>query len=210
MSAPALARTAASSYPVFWRIIVADDDRGLLETGAQLVAAHTRALLSGIPDERNPERAALIRVLKHRARIVRRDDRHPAVARSTERQLRRVRHRARVERRDLIALHVSAAEERRGELVWHLLDERRVDARRLEPPAVVIEVLSCRAHQPRSFAEQRQRIRDIGRAAAPPLVHRVDEKAQAHALHVLRQEVLCELPREGHQVIEGDGTGHNY
>src|SRR6185503_2942254 len=43
--------------------------------------------------------------------------------------------------------------------------------------------------------------------AAAPLVHRVDEKTQADPVHVLRQEVLGELPRERHQIVVGDRPG---
>jgi hypothetical protein len=56
----------------------------------------------------------------HRVRIVRRDDREPAVAHGAKRKLTRVRHGAGVERRNLIVLDVGAAEERRAELPVHL------------------------------------------------------------------------------------------
>jgi hypothetical protein len=69
------------------------------------------------------------------------------------------------------------------------------------------EVLTGGRHQERPFAEQRERVRDVRRAAATPLVHRIDQKAQADAIHVLRQEVLGELPRKRHQVVVGDGSG---
>ena len=93
------------------------------------------------------------------------------------------------------------------ELAVDLLDQRRVDAGRLEPLPVVAEVLAGRRHQQRPLAEQRQRVRDVRRAAAAPLVHRVDEEAEADALHVLGQEVLGELPGKRHQVVEGDRAG---
>ena len=56
-------------------------------------------------------------------------------------------------------------------------------------------------------AQERQRVSDVRRTAAAPLVHRVDEEAEADAVHVLRQEVLGELPRERHQIVERDRTG---
>ena len=98
-------------------VVVADDEGRAQPAHPQLVAGHARALLTRIPDEGNPQRAALLRVLQHRARIVRRDDRQAAAPARAERQLAGVRHRAGVERRDLVALRVGAAEERRGELV---------------------------------------------------------------------------------------------
>ena len=76
------------------------------------------------------------------------------------------------------------------------LHERRVDAGRLEPGAVVAEILPGRGHQQRPFAEQRQRVGDVRRASAAALVHRVDEKTEAQPLHVLGQQMLGELARE--------------
>ena len=127
--------------------------------------------------------------------------------RVAKRQLAGVGHRAGVERRDLVVVGVGAAEERRRELPGHVLHERRVDARRLEPAPVVVEILTGRRHQRGPLAEQRQRVGDVRRAAAAALVHRVDEKTQAHPRHVLRQEVLGELPGKRHQVVEGDRAG---
>src|SRR5262249_58057043 len=103
----------------------------------QLLARHAGALLARIEDERDAERAALLRVLHHRAGIIRRDDGEAAVARAAERELPRVRHRAGVERGDLVVRDVGAAEERRAELAVDLLRQRRVDARGLEPRAVL-------------------------------------------------------------------------
>ena len=80
-------------------------------------------------------------------------------------------------------------------------------ARRLEPVAIVTEVLSRRPHQPRPLAKQGQRVRDVRRASAATLVHRVNEEAQTDAMHVLRQEVLGELARKRHQIVVGNGTG---
>src|SRR5688500_681641 len=97
-------------------VVVADDDCRAEDPVSQLRAAHPRALLSGVPDERNAEGAAFLRVLDHRAGIVRRHDHHGRVRHRAEGQRPGVRHRAGVERGDLVALGVGAAEERRGEL----------------------------------------------------------------------------------------------
>ena len=59
------------------------------------------------------------------------------------------------------------------------------------------------------LTEERQRVGDVRRTAAPPLVHGVDQEAEAHAVHVIGQEVLSEPARERHQVVEGDRTGHD-
>src|SRR5262249_36066048 len=56
-------------------------------------------------------------------------------------------------------------------------------------------------------AEQGERVGDVRRAAAAPLVHRVDEEAEADPVHVFRQEMLGELPRKRHQVVVGDRSG---
>ena len=56
-------------------VVVADDDRRADDAFAQLVAGHPRALLARIEDVADAERPALVRVLHHRAGIVRRDDR---------------------------------------------------------------------------------------------------------------------------------------
>ena len=89
----------------------------------------------------------------------------------------------------------------------NLLHVRGVDAGGVEPLAVLAEVLARGRHQQRPLAEQRQRVGDVRRAAAAPLVHRVDEEAEADAVHVLRQEVLGELAGKRHQVVVGDRTG---
>ena len=96
---------------------------------------------------------------------------------------------------------IGAAEERCRELPCHLLHQRGVDTCGVEPLPVLTEVLAGSRHQQGTLAEQRQRVRDVGRAAAAPLVHRVDEEAQAQAVHVLGQEVFGELPGKRHQVV---------
>ena len=122
-------------------VVVADDAAPPREPVAQLGAAHPRALLARVEDERDAQRAALLGVLQHGRRIVRRDDRdvarRPIVA---ERQLARVRHRAGVERRDLVVVDVGAAEERCREL-----------ARHVAPPA------TCRRRPPRATAGSRRK-----------------------------------------------------
>jgi hypothetical protein len=75
---------------------------------------------------------------------------------------------------------------------------------KIEPDPIVAEVLPRGRHQRRTLAEERQRVGNIGRASAPPLVHRIDQKAQADPVHVLGQQVLGELPRKRHQVVERD------
>src|SRR5690606_24390224 len=60
---------------------------------------------------------------------------------------------------------------------------------------------------PRTLAEQRQRVGDVRRAAAAPLVHGVDQEAEAHPVHVLRQEVFREPAGKRHQVVVGDRSG---
>jgi hypothetical protein len=35
----------------------------------------------------------------------------------------------------------------------------------------------------------------------------VDEEGEGHVLHLALDELLDELPGEGHQVVGGDGTG---
>ena len=154
------------------------------------------------------ERPALLGVLHHRARIVRRDDRQPAVAArcGTTAGRRRPSRRCRTRRSGCCPGRCCRRTTRRT-CRRICRDQRRVDAGRLEPLPVLAEVLAGRRHQQRPLAEQRQRVGDVRRAAAAPLVHRVDEEAQADAVHVLRQEVLGELPRKRHQVVEGDRTG---
>ena len=188
-------------------VVVADDEMRADDAVFELGARHARALLAGVEDVRDAQRAALLGVLHHRAGIVRRNDGQPALPCRAKRQLPGVGHRAGIERRDLVVLHIGAAEKRRREFPRDLHDERRVDAGRLEPLPVLAEVFSRRGHQARALAEQRERVRDIRRAAAAALVHRVDEKAQADPVHVFRQKVLGEFPGEGHQVIERDRAG---
>src|SRR5205807_924059 len=187
--------------------VVDDHDCRARHAVAQVVARHPRALLTGIEDERNVERAALLGVLHHRAGIVRRDDRETAVADGPKRELPGIGHGAGVERRDLIVVLIGAAEERRAELAVDFDDQRRIDARRLEPAPVLAEILAGRRHQQRTLAEQRERVRDVRRAAAAPLHHRVDEEAETDAVHVLRQEVLGEFPGERHQIVVRDPSG---
>src|SRR4029077_14968039 len=153
-------------------------------------------LLPWIEDELDAEGAAFLGVLDHRARIVRRDDGESAVAGGAERQRTGIPQRAGVERGDLVVVLVRAAEERGAELARNLPRQRRIDAGGLEPLPVLAEILAGGGHQQWRLAEQRQRVRDVGRAAAAPLVHRVDQEAQADALHVLREEMLGELPRK--------------
>jgi hypothetical protein len=176
---------------------------------AQLVSREPRTLLAGIEDVADAERAALIGILHHGAGIVGRHDRQIAVADAAERELAGVGHRARVERRDLVVVLVGAAEEGRRELAGHLHDVRGVDAGRLEPAPIFAEVLAGRRHEKGALAEQGQGVRDVRRAAAAPLVHRVHEEAQADAVDVLRQQVLGEPAGKRHQVIEGNRSGNN-
>src|SRR5262249_1532857 len=74
---------------------------------------------------------------------------------------------------------------------------------------IVAEILARRRHQQRSFAEQRQRIGNVRRAATAPLVHRIDEETQADAAQMFRQEMIGELPGKRHQVVVRDRTSHN-
>ena len=134
-------------------VVVADDDGGADDAVAQLVARHARALLARVEDERDAERAALLGVLHHRARIVRRDDRQPAVADRPERQLPGVGHRAGVERRDLIVVDVGAAEERRGELARR--SASRATCRRRPPRATRGTRRSPRPPSPSAAAARR-------------------------------------------------------
>jgi hypothetical protein len=163
--------------------------------------------LTGIPDVGHAERTALLCVLEHRSGVVRRHNREPAVLDRAERQLAGIGHRTGVERRNLIALDVGAAEERGRELSWNLADEGRIHPRGLEPPAILVEILSRRGHQTRLLAEQRQRVGDVRCASTAALVHRVHEKAEADPRHVLGQEVFGELPRKRHEVVESDRAG---
>src|SRR5688572_2817162 len=87
-------------------IVVADDHLGADDAIAQLVAAHPRALLAGIEDVGDLQRAALLRVLRHRGRIVRRDDDQADAFDRPERQLGGMRHGSGIERRDLIVLGI--------------------------------------------------------------------------------------------------------
>src|SRR5439155_24049701 len=96
-----------------------------------------------------------------------------------------------------------------GELSRDLLHERRVDARRFEPASVVAEVFAGCRHQKRPLAQQGEGVGDVWPAAAAPLLHRVDEKADTQSIQMFRQDVLGELPGERHQVVEGDGAGHD-
>src|SRR5262249_52364815 len=45
------------------------------------------------------------------------------------------------------------------------------------------------------------------RAAATPLVHGVDQEAEADAFEMIRQEVVGELARKRHQVVVGNRAG---
>ena len=191
----------------FVLVVVADQHVRAHDAGAQFVGGRSRALLAGIVDVLDPERAAFLRVLHHGRRIVGRDDRQVARAGLLERELRGVRHRARVERGDLVVVAVAAAEERRAELARDLADERRVDAVLLEPLAVLREVLAGRRHQHRPLAQQGQRVGDVGRTPAPSPVHRIDQEAQADPRQVVGQDVLGEGARERHQVVVGNRTG---
>src|SRR3954452_16418190 len=67
-------------------VVVADNDRRTDESVLQLVAGHPRALLAGIPDVRDPEHAALFRILEHSPRIVGRDDSQTAIRNVPERE----------------------------------------------------------------------------------------------------------------------------
>src|SRR5439155_16094281 len=102
-------------------------------------ARHPRTLLTRVEDIADAEGPTFFRVRDHRARIVRRDDREPAVFDRAERELTRMGHGAGVERRYLVVCLVGAAEKRRGELPRHLSDERRVDTSRFEPRSVFSE-----------------------------------------------------------------------
>ena len=86
---------------------------------------------------------------------------------------------------------------------------RRVHPVALEPLAILLEVFPDGRHDDRAFSEQSQGVGDVGGDAAPPSDQAVDQEGQAEAIEPVGQDVVAKAAGEGHQVVEGDGTGQD-
>ena len=78
---------------------------------------------------------------------------------------------------------------------------------RVSQALVLGEVAADRADEHRPQAEQTQPVGHVRAGPAPVLHEVVDEEGERDVLHLALDELLDELPREGHQVVGGDGAG---
>ena len=77
----------------------------------------------------------------------------------------------------------------------------------VEPFAILAKILPGRRHKQGPLPQQRQIIRDVGRAAATLLLHGFDQETQADVVQLIRQDVLAEAAGKRHDVIKRNGTG---
>jgi len=78
-----------------------------------------------------------------------------------------------------------------------------------QPGAVVFEILTHRAKHQRFVPQQRQGVGNIG--SRPPTLpdHRIHQEGQRNAIQPFLEDMIPEIPREGHQIIIRNGTCAN-
>ena len=111
-------------------------------------------------------------------------------------------------RADLVLLGVGGAHEARGVLGVGDQDGVAIDAVPLQPAAVVDEVLPHRADQDGPHPQVGHAEGDIGRDPAPPDLEVVREEGQGDLVQLLDDQGVGEPAIESHQVVTGDGAGH--
>lgn len=77
----------------------------------------------------------------------------------------------------------------------------------VEPVAVLVEVGARRADQDRAGAELSHAERDVRADTAPAHVELVDKEGKGDRVQLVRDELVGEAAREGHQMVGGDGAG---
>jgi hypothetical protein len=76
-----------------------------------------------------------------------------------------------------------------------------------QPGVVLREVGPDRADEDGPEAQQAQPVRHVGAGSAAVLDEVVHQEGERDVLHLALDELLDELPGEGHQVVGGDGAG---
>jgi hypothetical protein len=153
-------------------------------------------------------------VAQHGVRVVRADE-HQVEAADLLRDGRQLDlaglgHRAGVERRDLAHVVVGGADEPRGVGGLGDVHARAVDAVALEPGLVVTEVVADSADQHGGCAQYGHAERDVRADTAATNHQVVDQEAQGDAMQLLGHELLCEPPREVHEMVGRDASGDGY
>ena len=113
-------------------------------------------------------------------------------------------HGAGVEAGDLGVVAVGVGEEGSGEDAGDDFGEGGVDAAEVKITTVVLEIHTDGRHQARAPAEQRQGVGDVGGNAAALDGHRLDQEGEADVVELVGQEVVLEVARELHEIVEGD------
>ena len=193
-------------------VLVGEQEVGAVDEVADHLAVRPGQLLAGVGGERVALLAALLGVPHHRLRVVGADHHEVELAdpvrHGAELDVAGLRHRARVERRDLVVGRVGRADEAGGVLELgpvHALRCRRRAAR--SQASYSAKSLPTAPTRTGCEAQQAQPVGDVRARAAPVLHEVVDEEGQRDVLHLPLDELLDELPREGHQVVGGDGAG---
>ncbi len=109
--------------------------------------------------------------------------------------------RAGIEGNDLVAGEIGVHEARGREFVVDVEDRTGVDAEVVEDLAIGSKVDAGRANERRPLAEERQIIGDVSADPAPAANERIDQEADRQDVRLVRDDVVVERSREGHDVV---------
>ena len=174
-----------------------------LDTGRQLFRAQADDLLARIVNVWDAQRLAFLGAFHHGARIFRRDDDQISAANFFfQREFVGAGHCAGVKGSDLVIVQIGVDKERGGKEVGNLDHGRGVHSLRFQPGAVLAKILPGGPYHHRPFAQQRQRVGDVGSYPPVPFLHPVHQKAHAQPVDLVRQDVLGKAAGKGEEIIE--------
>src|ERR1700744_5907944 len=174
---------------------------------AGLPGVHPGQLLRRVRRERDTRGGGPGRVPEHRLGVVGADQHQVDPAGPggdvSDGDVPRLGHRPGIERGDLVAVLVGGADEPGGVVPLGLEHAAGVDAVRLQPGAVLGEVLPNGTDQQGLQAKAAHTERDVRGDAALPDLQAVHEERQGDPVELVRDQMLGEFTWKGHQVVGG-------
>ena len=173
------------------------------DSRVQVFQLHAHNLLARVIQIGNIQFPAFAHARAHSAGVVGRN--HHQIRRERqicECELGGMSHRARVKRGNLRIAAVGVREERSGEFVLNFHNATGVHTHAIQPGAVFAEILPHRAKHRRLATKERMIVSDVRRGAATVTRHAIGQKAQAERFKFVRQNMVLEITRKGHQIIK--------
>ena len=189
-------------------VVVADIGQGPLYAPDERLIGEHGQLLPGVKDEAHALLSVEVRQTGHVVHVTWRDDGEITGTDKGEAVGTGFGQGAGEKAGDLVALKVCGNVAKGRELIVHDTDTLCRDAHFLHMGEVAAEVFAGSGHDHRVFPKEGQRIGNVAGTAAPALVHAVHHEADIEHMQLIHEDVILEVPMEGHDAVKSQGTGN--